>query len=70
MGRNGPRKKGRKHMSARTGTVLTCTHEDCGCRVRVEVECDCPDAGGPYQCTCGAEMVAVGQPDNDPAGAG
>jgi len=41
------------------GTVLTCTHEECGCRLRVEVECDCPDAGRPYTCTCGAEMVEV-----------
>ncbi|MGB9304120.1 MAG: metallothionein [Mycobacterium sp.] len=41
------------------GTLLTCTHEDCGCRLRVEVECECPDAGKPYSCTCGTEMVAV-----------
>jgi metallothionein len=47
------------------GTVLTCIHEGCPCRARVEVECHCPDAGGPYRCTCGAEMVAV----EDPTGA-
>jgi metallothionein len=39
------------------GTLLTCTHNECGCQVRVEVECTCPDAGDPYRCTCGTEMV-------------
>ena len=41
------------------GTVLTCTHEDCPCRVRVETACHCPTAGEPYRCTCGAPMVEV-----------
>jgi hypothetical protein len=41
------------------GALLTCTHDNCGCRVRVEVECACPDAGNPYRCTCGTEMVTV-----------
>ena len=41
------------------GTVLTCTHDDCLCRIRVETECDCPDAGAAYTCTCGAPMVEV-----------
>ena len=48
------------------GTVLTCTHEGCGCRVRVESPCDCPDAGVAYRCTCGADMVTVKEsPDAD-----
>ena len=42
-----------------TGTVLTCSHEDCNCRVQIEAECDCVDAGAPYTCTCGAPMVQV-----------
>lgn len=42
-----------------SGTVLTCSHDGCGCRVRIEAECHCPDAGAPYQCSCGAPMVAV-----------
>ncbi|MDA3640466.1 metallothionein [Mycobacterium xenopi] len=42
------------------GTVLTCGHEGCGCRVRIEVECHCPEAGEAYRCTCGDELVAVG----------
>lgn len=41
------------------GTVLTCSHEDCNCRVRIESECDCPDAGVSYVCTCGAPMVEL-----------
>ena len=41
------------------GTVLTCTHDDCGCRVRVESECHCAGAGEAYKCTCGAPMVEV-----------
>jgi metallothionein len=45
------------------GTVLTCVHDDCPCRVRVEVECHCADARHAYRCSCGAEMVAVGPPD-------
>ena len=41
------------------GTVLTCSHEDCPCRMRVEVACHCATAGEPYRCTCGAPMVEV-----------
>lgn len=43
------------------GTVLTCTHEDCACRVLIQTECHCPGAadGTPYRCACGAEMVPV-----------
>jgi hypothetical protein len=40
------------------GTLLSC--HDCGCGVRIEVECHCAEAGNPYRCTCGNEMVAVG----------
>ncbi|WP_081287738.1 metallothionein [Mycobacterium asiaticum] len=42
-----------------TGTVLTCGHEGCGCRVRVEVPCHCSDTTEAYRCTCGAELVPV-----------
>lgn len=51
-------RKVKQMASYPAGTVLTCTHE-CGCRTRVEVECHCPDAGQPYRCTCGADLVAV-----------
>lgn len=41
------------------GTVLTCGHEGCGCRVRIESACECPGAGAAYRCTCGDDLVAV-----------
>jgi metallothionein len=41
------------------GVLLTCPHEGCGCRVRVEEVCDCPGAGDHYTCICGAPMVLV-----------
>lgn len=41
------------------GTVLTCSHEGCGCRVRIESACHCEGAGAAYRCTCGDELVAV-----------
>ena len=40
-------------------TLLSCIHEECPCRIRVEVECTCPDAGEAYKCSCGAEMIAL-----------
>ena len=46
--------------SYEAGTLLTCQHEECGCRIRIEAECTCAEAGAPYRCTCGDEMVAVG----------
>jgi metallothionein len=48
-----------KKMANEAGTLLTCGHDGCGCRVRIEVECHCPGADQPYRCTCGDEMVAV-----------
>jgi metallothionein len=42
-----------------SGTVLTCSHGECGCRVRIETECDCPHADEPYVCRCGEPMVKV-----------
>ncbi|WP_084260273.1 metallothionein [Mycobacterium avium] len=36
---------------------MTCTHEGCGCRARIETECHCPGADQPYRCTCGEELV-------------
>ncbi len=43
------------------GTVLTCSHEDCNCRVVIQAECHCPGAQGPstYRCACGAELIPV-----------
>ena len=57
----------KKFATARQPGILpTCVHEECPCRVRVEVECHCDDGGQAYRCTCGAEMVAV----EESAGAG
>lgn len=41
------------------GTILTCTHEECNCRVLVQAECHCPGVTdeSTYRCACGAELV-------------
>jgi hypothetical protein len=41
------------------GTMLTCGHEGCGCRVRIEVPCHCSGSGEPYRCTCGSALTPV-----------
>jgi hypothetical protein len=41
------------------GTVLTCSHGHCGCRVVIESECHCPGSGVSYTCTCGAPLVEL-----------
>lgn len=41
------------------GTLLTCGHEGCGCRVRIEVPCHCSGAGEGYRCTCGDALTPV-----------
>ena len=46
-------------MANEAGTLLTCGHDGCGCRVRIEVECHCAGTDQAYRCTCGDEMVAV-----------
>jgi metallothionein len=51
-------------MAANTkGTVLTCTHPDCHCRVLIQEECHCPGVGeaSSYRCACGAELVPVSE---------
>lgn len=45
------------------GTVLTCGHEDCGCRIRIDEECHCPSGAQTYTCACGAPMVEVSGPE-------
>jgi metallothionein len=42
------------------GTLLTCAHGGCACRVRIEEACACTGAdAGTYKCTCGADLVPV-----------
>ncbi|MFZ0118556.1 MAG: metallothionein [Pseudonocardiaceae bacterium] len=43
------------------GTVLTCGHEDCGCRVHIDEECHCPSGDGVYTCACGAPLVELSE---------
>jgi hypothetical protein len=44
------------------GTLLTCSHGHCGCRLVVEQECHCEsDASATYTCACGAPMTVVQQ---------
>ena len=40
------------------GTLLSCGHDGCGCRVRIEVACHC-SGDQAYVCKCGDEMVEV-----------
>jgi metallothionein len=42
-----------------TGTVLTCAHEGCDCRVLIQEECHCPSGDRSYTCACGAPLVEV-----------
>lgn len=41
------------------GTVLTCQHAECGCRVRIDEECHCPSGDQSYTCACGTPMVVL-----------
>jgi hypothetical protein len=51
-------KRGKK-MSNEAGTLLSCGHDGCGCRVRIEVACHCSGTDQAYICKCGDEMVEV-----------
>ena len=57
--RNPDTNEGEEMANYEEGTLLTCGHEGCGCRVRIEVACHCPGSGEPYRCTCGDELVPV-----------
>jgi metallothionein len=39
------------------GTILTCTNDDCECRLRIEVPCP---HGDTYTCACGHPFVVAG----------
>ena len=41
------------------GTVLTCGHDGCGCRVVIQEVCNCEGGGESYTCICGSPLVAV-----------
>ena len=43
-----------------TGTLLTCEHENCGCRVLIQEPCNCPGADNAnYTCACGGKLIPV-----------
>jgi metallothionein len=42
------------------GTVLTCSNDDCGCRLRIEEPCP---HGDEYRCACGHPFVDAGSGD-------
>jgi metallothionein len=39
-----------------SGTILTCSNADCGCRLRIESPCP---HGDTYRCACGHDFEAV-----------
>lgn len=44
-------------MTVAAGTLLTCTNDDCTCRLRVEEPCP---HGETYTCACGHPFTEVG----------
>ncbi len=49
-------------MALPPDTLLTCTKDDCGCRIRIEVPCP---HGEEYTCACGHALAPI-SPDHDP----
>ncbi|HTW08283.1 MAG TPA: metallothionein [Acidimicrobiales bacterium] len=45
------------------GTIMTCTHEECHCRVVIVDECDCPGVAEDktYMCACGTPLVRLSE---------
>ena len=41
-------------MPVAPGTVLTCSNDDCGCRIQVQVPCP---HGDEYSCACGHTLT-------------
>ena len=39
-----------------SGTILTCTNTDCGCKLRIEQPCP---HGDEYKCACGHTLEAT-----------
>ncbi len=57
-------------MTYSKGTVLTCNHDDCGCRVRIEEECHCPSGDQAYICACGEPLIELTEVGSTTAGTG
>jgi metallothionein len=58
LGNVRPQPREVEKMSNEAGTLLSCGHDGCGCRVRIEVACHC-SGDHAYICKCGDEMVEV-----------
>lgn len=43
----------------RRGALLTCSNDDCGCRLRIEEPCP---HGDDYRCACGHALVVADAP--------
>jgi hypothetical protein len=43
------------------GTVLSCAHKDCNCRLLIQEECHCEGVTDDsiYRCVCGSELTPV-----------
>ena len=52
-------------MTNESGTVLTCTNADCGCRLRIEQPCP---HGDTYTCACGHPFTEASGPLTDAPG--
>ncbi|HYI62912.1 MAG TPA: hypothetical protein VEW93_14050 [Acidimicrobiales bacterium] len=50
-------------MTIEAGTLLTCTNQECGCRLQVQEPC--PHGDG-YICGCGHELTAGSRPPLPP----
>ncbi len=46
------------------GMVLTCTHEECNCRIVIQEECHCPGVtpDSTYVCACGTPLLPLEEP--------
>ena len=46
-------------MANEAGTTLTCSNDDCGCRLRIEQPCP---HGSDHTCACGHRFEELGDP--------
>ena len=46
------------------GMVLTCTHQECNCRIVIQEECHCPGVtpDSTYVCACGTQLLPLEKP--------
>jgi len=49
-------------VANKTGSVLTCTNPECGCRLRIDEPCP---HGDTYTCACGHQLTDAARPRRD-----